>query len=216
MKRQLATAISQALQQIGASVPCLYYSSQITALYEGFVFSCVIEALTRLGATLEVRDEMDQPSTVFEFHTKPSLIFTQGSYYILVGFQQTQYELHTNLRAAGYSGTLHELDVCLLKHEEAQQCRDSRQSPIRKHVVFFAECKCYQRPLPLHIGREYLGLAQEFNVEVKTIISNVGSNPLHQLITKHGRRENFHVSPRNPGNVVMFVEWLANELRQVL
>jgi hypothetical protein len=48
------------------------------------------------------------------------------------------------------------------------------------------------------------------------MVSNQTSGEIHALITKHRGTENFNISTANQTNVDMFVQWLANELRQVL
>jgi hypothetical protein len=89
-------------------------------------------------------------------------------------------------------------------------------SPRSSKVKLLAECKFYGRSLPLHLGREFLGLSSEFSIRVKTIVSNVRSDQVGKLITSHRGTENFDVSPMDPGRVLRFVEWLAKELEQVL
>jgi hypothetical protein len=110
----------------------------------------------------------------------------------------------------------HELDVCLIDREHAEYCRRYQLDVSHTKVKFLAECKYYGNRLELSLGREYLGLGREFSLRIKTLISNVGGDDIHFLITKHKSTENFNVSPRTPQNVDRFVQWLANELRQVL
>jgi hypothetical protein len=215
MRPELAHSISITLSRIRATAPFLYYASRTEALYEGFVFSCVVEALIRLGAQFEVHDENNQTTNRLTFRTKPSLVHT-GVSHVLVTLNSNQYELYTNIRVLSYSKTLHELDVTLIDHDARNNCHRTGGPPRKSEVEFFAECKLYGRSLPLRLGREYLGLSSEFNVRVKSIVSNVGSDRVHKMVTVHGGTENFEMSPMNPANVMRFVEWLANELRQVL
>ena len=218
MSSSLSRAISNALSQVGATAPGLYFASRVSTLYEGFIFACIIESLTHLRARLQACDENDRPTRTFTFKTKPSLIYTSGLNYVLVSVGSRNYELHTNLRVLGYSGALHELDVMLLKHETGRRCRLKKFLPGRGSVRLLVECKFYGGTrLPLHLGREYLGLSSEFKaVRIKTIASNIGSHEIHVMITAHHGTENFYVSPRAPENVRRFVEWMANELHQVL
>lgn len=219
MNPALAAAIANAATQVGAAGASLNAASRAYSLYEGFVFSCVVEALARLNAQLQVRDHDDNPATILVFRTKPGLIFTPGAPYTFVHVQLPagrEYELHSTLRVEGRSKVLHELDVALVERAEAVRCRQAGVSPRSSKVKLLAECKFYGRSLPLHLGREFLGLSSEFSIRVKTIVSNVRSDQVGKLITSHRGTENFDVSPMDPGRVLRFVEWLAKELEQVL
>ncbi|MCA9628653.1 MAG: hypothetical protein KC766_13335 [Myxococcales bacterium] len=219
MNAALATAISNAATQVGATAASLTAASRAYSLYEGFVFACVVEALARLGAQFEVRDHDDNSATTLVFRTKPGLIFTPGVPYTFVYAQLpsgAEYELHSTLRSEGRSKVLHELDVALVERAEAVRCRQAGISPRAAKVKLLAECKFYGRSLPLHLGREYLGLSSEFRIRVKTIVSNVRSDHIGRMIASQRGTENFDVSPMTPGKVVRFVEWVAKELEQVL
>jgi hypothetical protein len=219
MNAALAAAIANAVTQVSATGASLTAASRSYSLYEGFVFSCVVEALARLGAQFEVRNYDDTPSTTLVFRTKPGLIYTAGVPYTFVLTRLTnnrEYELHSTLRAEGRSRVLHELDVALVERAEAVRCRQAGVSPRQGKIKLLAECKFYGRSLPLELGREFLGLTSEFSLRVKTIVSNVRSDQVGKMITSHHGTENFDVSPMDPSRVLRFVEWLAKELEQVL
>src|SRR5262245_5328120 len=104
VKDDLAAAISDAVMLLGATGASVTSASRSYSLYEGFVFSCVVEALARLGAQFEVRNYDDSPSTTLVFRTKPGLIYTAGAPYTFVLVRLTknrEYELHSTLRAEG-------------------------------------------------------------------------------------------------------------------
>jgi len=116
----------------------------------------------------------------------------------------------------GHSKVRHELDVCLIQRREAERCRNTGVDPSGSNVLFLAECKYYGYKLPLHLGREFIGLCREFSLRAKVIVSNRDSDDVHALVTKHNCTENFNLTPLDPDRVEMFVSWLANEFRQVL
>ncbi len=219
MNAALAAAISDAVNKLGAAGASLTAASRAFSLYEGFVFSCVVEALVRIGAQFEVRDHDDKSSDTLVFRTKPGLIYTPGVPYTFVFVRipaNREYELHSTLRAEGRSRVLHELDVALVERGEAVRCRQAGVSPRQAKIKLLAECKFYGRSLPLELGREFLGLSSEFGLRVKTIVSNVRSDQVGKMITSHKGTENFDVSPMDPARVRRFIEWLAKELEQVL
>ncbi len=167
MRQALAQAIQNALAQIRATGASLTSASRAEALYEGFAFACVVEALTRLGARFELRDQNDAPTNAAVFRTKPGLIYSPEPHtFVLVGLAGSEYELHTDVRVLGRSQVLHELDVALIDRTEGERCRQGRILPRQTKVRLLIECKFYGRTLPLHLGREFLGLSSEFPLRV--------------------------------------------------
>jgi hypothetical protein len=183
-----------------------------------FVLGCVLRALRDIGAQLEVRDSSDRPSSALQFRLAPGLIYnpTTAPGFVLVSFQGSRYELQNSLRVRGRSDVRHELDVCILHRSGAEDCRRHQVDPKQADVVFLAECKCYGASLPLHLGREYLGLSAEFTLRIKTIVSNQTSQEIHALVTAHKGTGNFGVTPLDPAVTDRFANWLANEFLQVL
>ena len=167
---------------------------------------------------LEARDSSDRATTNFDFRLSPGYIFspTTSSSFIHITYGNKEYELHNGVRVLGKANVLHELDVAIIERDEAIRCRQNNIHPRQAKVKFLAECKFYGADLPLHIGREFLGLCSEFNVRVKSITSNVGSNNIHKLLTSHRQTENFNLTPLQPDKIDIFIKWMTNELRQVL
>jgi hypothetical protein len=218
METQLRNAIANEISLLGASAPALMSRARVEKLYEIFVLSCLARALRQLGATLSARDSSDSPTGDLVFRLGPGLIWapTSAPGFIYVSYKGDEYEIQNGLRVLGHSKVLHELDVCLIDRDEAVRCRTNRINPVPARIKFLAECKYYGDSLPLGLGREYLGLSKEFNLRVKTIVSNISSDEIHNLVTKHKGTENFDVSMIRPNNIEQFVQWLANELKQVL
>jgi len=123
MNLALMQAVATAVRQLGANAASLTTASRAEALYEGFAFACVVEALVQLGAQFEVRDHNDRPTPTMVFRTKPGLIYSPGFTFALVVVGGEEYELHTDLRVLGRSTVLHELDVALLDRAECVRCR---------------------------------------------------------------------------------------------
>lgn len=219
MNGNLINQIRNNLRNIGLNSPVLINPTAPDKLYEIFIFTCVVRALRRIGASsIEARDSNDMPTNNLIFRLGPGRIYAPFSApgFIYFWYNNNEYEIQNGLRVLGRSHVLHELDICIIQRDEAIRCRTNQIDPVKKGIIFLAECKYYGTSLPLHLGREYLGLSSEFNIRVKTIISNSSSDEIHNLVTSHRGTENFNVSPSEPNNVDTFIHWLANELRQVL
>lgn len=143
----------------------------------------------------------------------PGLIYSSGPGFIYFVRNGTAYELHSGARVLGKSTVLHELDVCILTNEEAVRCRQSRSNPRGVKIKLVVECKYYGQTLPLRLGREYIGLGNEFGCRVKTLASNDRSDEVQRLLSCHKGTSNFEVIP---GTENRFISWLETELMQVL
>lgn len=217
-RQQLINGIITSLRAVASNIPVLSSATRTDKIYEIFILSCVVRTLNSLGAQIEARDSNDNSTSTLIFRLGPGLIYnpTSAPGFIYINYQGREYELQNSVRVLGYSNVLHELDVCIITRSESVNCRRNQINPKQGNVKLLLECKFYGATLPLKLGREYLGLGREFRLRIKTIVSNQTSEEIHSLVTKHKGTENFSISPANPNNVDMFVQWLANELRQVL
>lgn len=219
MNGNLLTQIQKYLSRISVNSPILRTPPAPDKLYEIFIFTCIIRSLRVINvSSIEVKDSNDRLTNNLIFRLGPGRIYSPSSNpgFICFRYNNKEYEIQNGLRVKGKSHVLHELDVCIIKRDAALRRRANQVDPIANDIVFLAECKYYGTPLPLNLGREYLGLSSEFHLRVKTFISNTSSDDIHKLITKHKGTENFNISPSNPTIVNTFIHWLANEFRQVL
>lgn len=218
MDAQLKADIQSVLSSIATHAPVLASQVRTDKLYELFVLGCVLRALRSIGATVTARDSSDRPTNNIVFRLSPGLIYNPttapGFFHIL--YDGREYELQNSLRVRGRSKVLHELDACIIRRSDAERCRRDEIDPTQSSVKFLVECKYYGHSLPLHLGREFVGLCSEFSLRIKAMASNVGNDEIHTLITRHGGTENFNVSPTDPSRVEVFIGWLANEFQQVL
>lgn len=219
MDAQLKAEIQAELSILRTNAPALMNKATTEKLYEIFVFVCLARALKNIGAQVHARDKNNRPTNNLIFRLAPGRIYAPATMpgFLLVSYQGKEYEIQNSLQVRGRSHILHELDVCLLDRDEAENCRHNRRNPVSTKIVFLAECKFYGNSLGLSLGREFLGLAKDCSTpRIKTIVSNVASDAVHTLVTAHKQTENFDVSPLQQGNVQMFIQWLSNELRQAL
>ena len=217
-KKPLLDEIRDELMNLAAKAPALKTRATVPKLYEIFILMCLVKALRSIGATFETRDSYDRPSSKLVFRLGPGVIHspTTASSFILVSYKGAQYEIQNSMYVLGQSKVSHELDVCLIEREDAQYSRQNGIDPMHTRIKFMAECKYYGDHLDLRLGREFLGLSREFTLRVKTIVSNVESDGIHEIMKQYKGTENFNVAPDNPDAVDRFIQWLANELRHVL
>jgi hypothetical protein len=211
--------IETELKKLAAAAPGLKSKAKPEKLYEIFVLSCIARALRSIGASLEARDSKDFPTSKLVFRFGPGLIHspTTASGFVHVARGKSNYELQNGVRVRGGSGVLHELDVCLIDAKAASKCRSNGLEPKSSQIRLLVECKFLGKPrIPLELGREFVGLGAEFSLRIKTLVSNRESPEVHALVVKHGGTENFRTTTLIEKNVNRFVNWLANELRQVL
>jgi hypothetical protein len=218
MNAQLRTELQSALNSIGATAPIFLSSAGPDRLFEGFVLSCLIRALKEIGALMQVRDGRGKPSNSLNLRRAPGQIYNNPPDigFILVSFKNSLYEIHTDLRVAGTSKVLHELDICILDRTHADSCRMQAVDPNGSKVRFLCECKCYGKTLPLRIGREFLGLCTEFHARAKTIASNSDNSSIFDLARSHDRITQFTLYPGQKVKIRSFVGWLAKELEHAL
>lgn len=218
MRAQLLNDIRTELNRLTTTTNVYASRTAIDKIYEVYILSCVIQSLGAIGCTLHVIDSNGRSTTNFKFRLSPGYIYspTVISSFIHIAYNGNDYELHNGIRALGKANVLHELDVAIITSDEAMRCRRNNLQPRHSKIKFLAECKYYGAALPLHLGREFLGLCSEFSIRVKSLTSNVGSDSIHKLLTSHRQTENFNIDPSNDKNVNMFINWTSNELRHVL
>lgn len=220
MTSRLQAELRATLASIGTSAPIFLATAGVDRLFEGFVLSCLIRALIKNGARLEIYDGRinPSPSRTLNLRRAPGRIYDDipGIGFIMVEFEGRFFEIHTDLRVAGTSRVLHELDVCIVDHTHGQSCRDQRVDPNGSKVRFLCECKCYGKTLPLRIGREFLGLCTEFHARAKTIASNSDNPSIRNLVRSHDRITQFALFPGQTNKIDNFIGWLAKELEHAL
>lgn len=220
MDQSLRVKLQTALASISATAPVFTSTASRDRLYEGFVLSIAIQALRRIGGRLQVYSggSRPRPSSVLSLRRAPGKIYGNAPDFgfILIQFKQSLYELHTDLRVAGTSGVLHELDIAILDQVHCESCRAQSVDPNGSKARFICECKCYGSDLPLRIGREFLGLGTEFHCRTKTIASNRTNASILALAKSHKKITQFNLNPFHSSNVDSFIGWLAKELEHCL
>lgn len=169
------------------------------AIYEAYVYTCVVEALESLQRywPQKVRWQVVSPSTMpntLVLRKKAcSLKSAADKYgYILISVNGDAYELHTDVPAEGKSGVLNEIDVILLKEAACDRIRQGlSRAPTASDIVLLIEAKCYSSDssLELGIGRGFLGLrnAEFGGHSLGYLISTANNDHIQDMVTYHGR-----------------------------
>jgi len=100
VEAQLRAAIQQTLVRLAASSPVLTQPTRPEKLYEAWVFTCVVRALGRLGATMQVRDSGDNAAPNLLFRLAPGLIYspTTASSFVFLTYNGRAYEIHHGVK----------------------------------------------------------------------------------------------------------------------
>jgi len=104
MTSRLQAELRMALASIGTSAPIFLATAGVDRLFEGFVLSCLIRALIKNGARLEIYDGRinPSPSRTLNLRRAPGRIYDDipGIGFIMVEFEGRFFEIHTDLRVS--------------------------------------------------------------------------------------------------------------------
>lgn len=200
-----------------------YQVSQHVAgkLYEAYVFGLCIKAVRELGSTLNLYG-MQGPPTPFVFRGAPGQIHSQAKNYGYAKFSLNEYdyEIHAGIEFKGKSKMTHELDICIMRANDAERCRDpqSLDDPPASSLICGWECKFYTRRLPKELGREFVGLMNDMGGNVR--LSGLCSNSDHEQLRKYFSpqyRPYFckKLTPLEPENEASFIDNIKTELRKL-
>jgi hypothetical protein len=195
--QSLATQIQATL---GAAVrPTLTSASAVSDLFEGYLFCVVVAAARAEGARVEYENVDGTPATTFTFRTSPGQIFSRAQPYSYATIEfagKPMLELHMGVQVSGKSGVLHECDVAVIWHDEAETCRVNRVAPRSHKVLLAVECKHYGDHLPLGLARAFHGLSADLSTQECYFVSNIGSRSIEKYLTKRSRKWYHRIRPQ--------------------
>jgi hypothetical protein len=166
-------------------------ASDASDLFEGYVWSMVVEAAQAEGAVVVFKDVLGNAASSFHFRTSPGYIYSKAHPYThaeLTFPDKPPLEAHVGVRVSGKSGVLHECDVAVVMKAEADLCRSANLSPRSARVKLSAECKFYSTDVPLGMARGFVGLTADLTTTDRFFVVNTGSDSVERLLT-HLRRE---------------------------
>lgn len=171
-------------------------------LYECYIWSLVLEAARREGATIRLMTRKGNPATVFYFRTSPSSIFSNLHDYChaeIIFPRSPILEAHIGIYVSGKSRVNHECDVAVIYKDEADTCRANNVHPRSSKVIMSLECKYYlSSTLGVNLGRSFLGLLDDIYTDGRFFISTQNKGSVDKLFARHRKEYEIGLSPLEP------------------
>lgn len=217
---QLQAAIDALLDHpLGLGHYALIKGSEEKA-YEAYVFGLCLRAVRSLGAS-PLLHGIAGKADPFIFRGAPGQIHSIHRNYGYARFvlNGIEFEIHCGVEFKGTSGMTHEIDVCVMKADEADNCRLNPDDPKSASVVAAWECKFYSGSLDKSLGRAFVGLVADLGTKhrLSGLCSNSSHNGLKDYFAPKNRPDpHFRLSPLYPDNEKLFVNDLASALRKMV
>jgi hypothetical protein len=185
--------------------------------YEAYIFGLCLRAVRELNATAVLRGITGTP-TPFIFRGAPGQIYSSSRNYGYAEFNINgrRFEVHAGVEFQGARMT-HELDVCIMRAEEADQCRQQPDDPPAASLVGGWECK-FVGNLDKGLGRAFVGLVDDMGTNLR--LSGLCSNSAHPQLRRYFEPQrrpypHFNLTPLNVSNEDVFVNLIKAELKKM-
>jgi hypothetical protein len=187
--------------------------------YEAYVFCLCLKAIRQLGVTPILRGINDVPNP-FIFRGAPGQIHSRSKNFGYAQFSLNgfDFEIHAGVEFKGTSGMTHELDVCIMRGDEAVQCRQQPDDPPPASLVGGWECKFLGKRLQKGSGRSFVGLLDDMgaNVRLCGLCSNSEHPQLRQYFQPQRRpHAHFRLTPLDPSTEDIFVNLVKAEIKKM-
>jgi hypothetical protein len=187
--------------------------------YEAYIFGLCLRAARELGATPILRG-ISGPPAPFIFRGAPGQIHSTSRNYGFAEFSVNgnDFEIHAGVEFKGSSGMTHELDVCIMRQADADQCRAQPDDPPSASLIAGWECKFYDRRLDKGLGRAFVGLIDDMgtNLRLSGLCSNSGHQQLKEYFRPVGRPDqHFELTPLDPAKENLFVTDIVSALTKM-
>jgi hypothetical protein len=210
-----ASLLAQIRATLGTAIgPSLTLGSNGSDLFEGYVFSLIVEAARIEGGQVDFLDVFGARPATFVFRTSPGYIYSQAhpyGYALIVFAGRPPLEVHVGIRVVGKSSVAHECDVAIIEQAEAETCRQRRVLPRSRKVLSPVECKYYATRLKLSLAREFIGLSSDLNPRGSLFVTNTSSTLVERLLINQNRFWEHNVVPSNAKEV----ERLRNKFQDI-
>jgi hypothetical protein len=189
--------------------------------YEAYVFGLCLRAVRELGVIPTLRGISTLPSP-FVFRGGPGQIHSRYRNYGYAEFtlNASDFEIHAGVEFRGTSGMTHELDVCIMRADDARACRNpqSLDDPQASSLVGGWECKFYPGNLDKGLGRAFVGLIDDMGSNIR--LSGMCSNSFHPQLRDYFQPQrrpypHFRLTPLEPSNEDIFVNQIKGELKKM-
>jgi hypothetical protein len=187
--------------------------------YEAYVFGLCLRGARELDATPVLRG-ISGPPNPFIFRGAPGQIHSVSRNYGYAEFTLNGYlfEIHAGVEFKGTSRMTHELDVCIIRGDDANRCRQQPDDPPAASLVGGWECKFYAGNLQKGLGRAFVGLIDDMGGNVR--LSGFCSNSVHPQLRDYFQPQrrphpHFQLTPLQPSNEDIFVNQIKGELKKM-
>ena len=187
--------------------------------YEAYVFGLCLRAVRELDATPVLRGISGTPNP-FIFRGAPGQIHSSSRNFGYAEFllNGQEFEIHAGVEFTGTSGMSHELDVCIMRAEDADRCRRQPDDPPAASIIAGWECKFYAGNLQKGLGRAFVGLMDDMGSNVR--LSGLCSNSVHPQLREYFQPQrrphpHFQLTPLQPSNEDIFVNQIKGELKKM-
>jgi hypothetical protein len=187
--------------------------------YEAYVFGLCLRAARELNATPVLRG-ISGPPTPFVFRGGPGQIHSKirNFGYATFAINGYEFEVHAGVEFKGTSDMTHELDVCIMRAENARTCRRQPDDPPAASLIGGWECKFYDKKLRKELGRAFVGLMDDMgtNSRLSGLCSNCSHPQLKDYFQPQRRpHPHFELTPLDPSNEQIFVNLIKAELKKM-
>ncbi len=139
--------------------------------YEAWVMLALANRLVAKGFTVDAVDSAGTPVTKLRLRKNPApmssaaLPKSSPGHLVIWRDQFRKHELHLGMQHLGESGSLHEIDLCIIPAHPARILRANGGGPWAGTVCFAFELKAYDETtkLDLGIGRALIGIAHDLH-----------------------------------------------------
>jgi hypothetical protein len=187
--------------------------------YEAYVFGLCLRAVRELGVTPVLHGISASPNP-FIFRGAPGQIHSTYRNYGYADFSLNghEFEIHAGVEFLGTSGMTHEIDVCIMRGDDANACRARPDNPGVASVFAAWECKFYDAALDKHLARAFVGLVDDLgsNYRMAGFCSNQDHPQMRNYFQPQRRPyPHLRLSPLLPNSESRFVSTLAAELKKM-
>ena len=195
--------LEETRQTLGQAVsPSLTTQSDLSDIYEGYIFVVLLRAARIEGAQVVFSSIQGGAVNQFVFRTSPGYLNSQRQNY---GYAEIRFprcptlEAHLGVRVAGQSNVLHECDVSVLDQAEAELCRRVVQTlaPRSARVRIAVEAKYYTTALGLQLGRSFLGLVRDLSADNVFFVFNHEAESVERLLAHKKQQWEHNIVPEN-------------------
>lgn len=180
--------------------------SPLDDLFEAYVLSGVLSAAAAEGWAVSLEDLDGNSAALALFRRSPGNIYKAKAgknftHFVLRHASAPPLEVHIGIKATGKTGVEHECDVAVLRADDGSWCRTHRVHPKSSRLILSAECKYLAGPVPLHLGRAFVGLDSDLSSTYGQchFVVNTTSLSVMKMLARQNRDGHEHVRPSGPG-----------------